>query len=103
MAGQKLAHAVCAKSHHSVSPFPHDGSNLAALNDALQGKRNKLGSEGSSDLLKQTQKSADKGSQGEGEMNLQGHDRTASKDNKGTKQAYARATSLSPCVLLPLS
>lgn len=50
MAGQKLAHPVCAKSHHSVSPFPHDGSNFAALNDALQGKRNKLGSETPNDL-----------------------------------------------------
>lgn len=55
MAGQKFAHPVCAKSHHSVSPLPHDGSNFAALNDALQRKRNKLRSERSKDLLKQTQ------------------------------------------------
>lgn len=80
MAGQKLAHPVCAKSHHSVSPLPHDGSNFAALNDALRGKRNKLGSEKSKDLLKQLKKLADKGSQGEEEMNLQGPGRTASRD-----------------------
>lgn len=55
MAGQKLAHPVCAKSHHSVPPFPHDGSDLAALHDALQGKRNKTGSKRSNDLLKQPQ------------------------------------------------
>ena len=40
MAGQNLACLVCGKSNYSVSPFPHDGSNFAALYEALQGKKN---------------------------------------------------------------
>lgn len=77
MAGQNLACSVCGKSNYSVPPFPHDGSNLTALQEALQEKKKKkkkkLGSGRSSDLLKQTEKPSQKGIQEEkrGKMNLQ--------------------------------
>lgn len=41
MAGQNLACSVCGKSNYSVPPFPHDGSNLTALQEALQEKKKK--------------------------------------------------------------
>lgn len=46
MAGQNLARLVCGKSNYSISPFPHDGSNFAALYKALYGKNNNFGLKG---------------------------------------------------------
>lgn len=61
-----------------------------------------LGLKGQRIFPSKLKKPADKRSQGEGEMNLQDPGRTASKGNKGTKQASVWATSLSLGVLLHL-